>query len=194
MRLHCWYSKWQRVSGNWVSCRCEMYTEVLKGEVIVWGWGLRERLEYRSVAPKHDWSITSSVTYMERNCSSYFFSPNNSCWSCKSIPLQALTGPESFRRLRLSDFKTIGTWRWQGCQPYAFIPRKYSWYSFLLEAESTQGHSAAGRIMSMNTGRVAVLIIRQTLISGDGCSHLSETLQVNILDNSLMARTSVTIA
>ena len=28
-------------------------------------------------------------------------------------------------------------------------PRKYSWYSFLLEAESTQGHSAAGRIMSM---------------------------------------------
>ena len=27
--------------------------------------------------------------------------------------------------------------------------RKYSWYSFLLEAESTQGHIAAGRIMSM---------------------------------------------
>jgi hypothetical protein len=28
------------------------------------------------------------------------------------------------------------------CQPYAlafFIPRKYSWYSFLLEAESTPG-------------------------------------------------------
>ena len=28
-------------------------------------------------------------------------------------------------------------------------PRKYSWYSFLLQAESTRGHSAAGRIMSM---------------------------------------------
>jgi hypothetical protein len=29
-----------------------------------------------------------------------------------------------------------------GCQPYAptaFIPRKYSWYSFLLEIESTPG-------------------------------------------------------
>jgi len=27
-----------------------------------------------------------------------------------------------------------------GCQPYApAVPRKYSWYSFLLEAESTQG-------------------------------------------------------
>jgi hypothetical protein len=27
----------------------------------------------------------------------------------KSIPLQALTGPEGSRRLRLPDFKTIGT-------------------------------------------------------------------------------------
>jgi hypothetical protein len=32
----------------------------------------------------------------------------------KAIPLQALTGPEGSRRLRLPDFKTIGTWRWQG--------------------------------------------------------------------------------
>jgi hypothetical protein len=27
----------------------------------------------------------------------------------KEIPLQALTGPEGSRRLRLPDFKTIGT-------------------------------------------------------------------------------------
>jgi hypothetical protein len=27
----------------------------------------------------------------------------------KAIPLQALTGPEGFRRLRLPHFKTIGT-------------------------------------------------------------------------------------
>jgi hypothetical protein len=53
-----------------------------------------------------------------------------------------LTGPEGSRRLRLPDFKTIGIWRWQGYQPYApatFTPRKYSWYSFMLEAESTPG-------------------------------------------------------
>jgi hypothetical protein len=37
----------------------------------------------------------------------------------KAIPLQPLTGPEGSRSLRLSDFMTIGTWRWQGCQPYA---------------------------------------------------------------------------
>jgi hypothetical protein len=60
----------------------------------------------------------------------------------KAIPLQALTGPEGSRRLRLPDFKTIGTWRWRGRQyyaPAAFTPRKHSWYSFLLEAESTPG-------------------------------------------------------
>jgi hypothetical protein len=28
---------------------------------------------------------------------------------CKAIPLQALTGPEGSRRLRLPDFKTIST-------------------------------------------------------------------------------------
>ena len=34
--------------------------------------------------------------------------------------------------------------------PWQPLPsRKFSWYSFLLEAESTQWHSAAGRIMSM---------------------------------------------
>jgi hypothetical protein len=44
--------------------------------------------------------------------------------------------------LRLPDFKTFGTWRWQGCQPYApaaFTLQKYFWYSFLLVAESTSG-------------------------------------------------------
>jgi hypothetical protein len=60
----------------------------------------------------------------------------------ETIQFQALTVPEGSRRLRLQDFKTIGRWKWQGCQPYApaaFTPRKYSWYSFLLEAESPPG-------------------------------------------------------
>jgi hypothetical protein len=30
-------------------------------------------------------------------------------YKAKAIPLQALTGPEGSRRLRLPDFKTIGT-------------------------------------------------------------------------------------
>ena len=37
---------------------------------------------------------------------------------------------------------TFGTWRWWGCQPHkpaAFTPRKSSWCSFSLGAESTPG-------------------------------------------------------
>jgi len=30
----------------------------------------------------------------------------------KAIPLEAWTGPEGSRRLRLPDFNTIVTWRW----------------------------------------------------------------------------------
>jgi hypothetical protein len=41
---------------------------------------------------------------------------------CKSkgtaIPVQAWTGPNSSRRLRLPDFKTISTWWCWDCQPY----------------------------------------------------------------------------
>jgi hypothetical protein len=33
-------------------------------------------------------------------------------WEKKAIPLQAWTGPECTRRVRLSDFKTIGTRKW----------------------------------------------------------------------------------
>ena len=44
--------------------------------------------------------------------------------------------------VRVPRFHDNGTGWWQGCQPYApaaFTPRKYTWYSFLLEAESPPG-------------------------------------------------------
>ena len=44
----------------------------------------------------------------------------------KAIPLQVWTGPEG-SRIRFPDFKTVGRWRWQGCQPYApaaFTPQE----------------------------------------------------------------------
>jgi len=43
----------------------------------------------------------------------------------KAIPTQTWRGPECSRRLRFPGLETIGTWRWQFCQPYApaaFIP------------------------------------------------------------------------
>jgi hypothetical protein len=57
----------------------------------------------------------------------------------KAIPLQTCTCPEVSRRLRLPDFKTFSTGGCQAYTPAAFTPRNYSWYSFLLEAESTPG-------------------------------------------------------
>ena len=53
--------------------------------------------------------------------------PYNSKNGKKAIPLQAWTGPEGSRWLRLPDFKTIGARRWQGCQlyaPAAFTPQE----------------------------------------------------------------------
>jgi len=52
----------------------------------------------------------------------------------KTIPVQAWTDPEGARRLRLPDFKTISP-----THQKPIPPRKYSWYSFLLEDELTPG-------------------------------------------------------
>ena len=60
----------------------------------------------------------------------------------KAAPLQAWTGPEVSRKLRVPDFMTttqdVGKVVSLTHRPL-FTPRKYSWYSFLLEAESTPG-------------------------------------------------------
>jgi hypothetical protein len=55
-----------------------------------------------------------------------------------AVPVQVWTDLDGSRRLRFSDLMIIGTRKWSSCQPYApaaFTPRKYSWYSFLPEAE-----------------------------------------------------------
>ena len=51
---------------------------------------------------------------------------------------QSWSGPGGSRKIRFPDFMTTA----QDGQLYApadFTPRKYTWYSFLLEAESTPG-------------------------------------------------------
>jgi hypothetical protein len=71
----------------------------------------------------------------------------------EAIILQAWTGPEGSRRLRLYQNSRQSA---HECGKFVspthrppLLPRKNFWYSFLLEAEPSEGHSAAGRIMSM---------------------------------------------
>jgi len=60
----------------------------------------------------------------------------------KAVLLQAWSGPEGSRKLRFPDFMTTaqdgGKVISLTHQP-PFTPRKYNWYSFLLEAETTPG-------------------------------------------------------
>jgi len=50
--------------------------------------------------------------------------------------------PRWSQEVKVPRLRDNGTGWWQGCQPNApaaFTHRKYSWYSFLLETESTPG-------------------------------------------------------
>jgi len=64
------------------------------------------------------------------------------CKKGKSVPLLAWSGPEVSRKLRFPDFMTMAQ---DGGKVVSLThrpplpPRKYSWYSYLLEAESTPG-------------------------------------------------------
>ena len=57
---------------------------------------------------------------------------------CKSVPLQAWSDPEGSRKLSFPDFMTMAQERGKVVshthRPH-LLPRKFSWYSFLLEAE-----------------------------------------------------------
>ena len=60
----------------------------------------------------------------------------------KAVPLQAWSVPEGSRKLRFPDFMTTAQ---NGVKVVSLthrpplLPRKYTWYSFLLEAESIPG-------------------------------------------------------
>jgi len=63
-----------------------------------------------------------------------------------AVPLQVRRGPEDFMTTAQDGGKVVS----QTHRPLFFTPRKYSWYSFLLEAESTPGAQCDRKdIMSM---------------------------------------------
>ena len=74
------------------------------------------------------------VQYMHNICTIY------AQYTAKAVPLQACSGPEGYRKLRFPDFMTTAQDGGKIVSPThrpSLSPRKYSWYSFLLEAEST---------------------------------------------------------
>ena len=59
----------------------------------------------------------------------------------KAVPLEAWSGPECSRKLRFPEFMTKQNGGKVVSRKHRppLPPRKYTWYSFLLEAESTPG-------------------------------------------------------
>ena len=70
-------------------------------------------LRLHSVTKCLDWHETTIFLYLWLHLlqARIMHTKGLSSLNCKSIPLQAWTGPEGSRRLRFPDFKTIGTWR-----------------------------------------------------------------------------------
>jgi hypothetical protein len=63
-------------------------------------------------------------------------------WESKKQSVTDMEWPRGLQEVKVPRFHDNGTGWWYGCQPYApasFTPRKYTWYLFLLEAESTPG-------------------------------------------------------
>ena len=60
----------------------------------------------------------------------------------QAVPLQAWSGPQGSRKLGFPDFMTVAQDGGKGVSLMhrpPLPPRKHTWYSFLLEAESTPG-------------------------------------------------------
>ena len=83
--------------------------------------------------------IAESTEMISRNLAYILF---NCKGKDKAVPLQAWSGPEGSRNLRFPDFMTMTQdgGKVVSLTHRPLLPlRKYTWYSFLLEAESIPG-------------------------------------------------------
>jgi len=133
------------------ACKWETYYVLLAGAKERGTGPSRKSVNFYQIA-RYLVPASSSLHHLCRNSPKSRSAHMRFCKKGKAIPLQAWTGPEGSRSLRLPDFKTVGTWRWQGCQPYAsatFTPGNIPGTHFCSRLSRPQGHSVAGRIMSM---------------------------------------------
>ena len=116
---------------------------------VYWSWFLKPEIGGSTCGIKN---CSPQVTL--KNSPSLSFSSLSRFWQHKSwfrtphiykgkaVPLQAWSGPDGSRKLRFPHFmKTAqdGGKVVSRMHRPPFPPRKYTWYSFLLEAESTPG-------------------------------------------------------
>jgi hypothetical protein len=83
------------------------------------------------------WNIHNAVHFSVRLVYIYMY-----IYKGKVIPVQAVEALRVARGWGSHIFRHSAHRWWQGCQPYApaaFYPQEDSWYSFMLEAESTPG-------------------------------------------------------
>ena len=127
-RMNLWSSELETVTSDgqsdWLAI-CQSYS--------IW----RKALGLQSIHSFY-YTCTNSCTFRRYKCSHLqagYFTLNKRY----SNPNTGLEKPWGSRSLRLPDLITIGTLMWEGCQPYlpaSLTPRKYTWYLFLLKAES----------------------------------------------------------
>ena len=102
------------VSGNPVSCSAvgrpaTLLCSCLLNQPVVWGQNMLLLITAVSIPKVQRQRFALNIQSHKTNVSV----------QGKAIPLQAWTSPEGSRRLRIPDFKTVGTWKWLGCQHYA---------------------------------------------------------------------------
>jgi len=120
-------------------CQIYIYIYIYIYRTIVRNLVIRydSRLSVRKTPTSHA-VLTHLILRPENMCINYLI--YSKCkGKDKGISLQAWTGPNCSRKMRLPDFKTIT----HECSKFVspthrapLPPRKYSWYLFLLEAES----------------------------------------------------------
>ena len=112
----------RRIILSFVECLAQPNYFILYHKRHEFRKGKKTVIELKSVGVHFFYNLVGNFSYSKKNWARY-------CHKCKvqAIPLQAWTGREGSRRLRHPDFKTTGTWRWQGCQSYApadFTPQE----------------------------------------------------------------------
>ena len=134
-------------------------------------------IDIRYDSPEHKISVQDifscdkySMNYAQdacRNASRSLCKTSFSKGRGKAIPLQAWTGPEGSRRMRLLDFKTVEHKGSKVVSPTHWLPlppRNIPGTHFCYRLSQPQGHSAAGRIVSIKNSNDTIGNLTRNLL------------------------------